>query len=127
MIEITVDSFVDGTEAILEEFGENHVYEMRDSEHGLSCVYVYQGEPDCIVGKFLANAGVSLDLLKEADNNTFGGGISAYGLLGNLVDRGVITIEGDAFTALCRLQGSQDEGTPWGEAVHEAMEAIRGA
>lgn len=67
--------------------------------------------PGCIVGWVLHKAGVSLELLEE--NNM----AAASSVLCELKEAGVLGYEVTALHLLNRIQGLQDGGVSWGEAV----------
>jgi len=115
MIEITFDSTVTGLKALVEEEGADFVYAKREG------VCVYDGKPDCIVGRFLAAQGVPLERLKEADTGSFGSGLAAHSLMRDLGDEGVISYDGSARSLLSEVQHNQDQGLPWGVALSEAL------
>jgi hypothetical protein len=85
------------------------------------CQYVYNGQPDCIVGRFLASQGVPLERLAKADTSTFGGSTAAVTLLTQLRSEGFITYGDYVCTVLGQVQYSQDQGQPWGDAVDDAL------
>lgn len=118
MIEITLESAIDGVTAIVEEFGEDFIYQ---KEPGGMCRYVRIGEPDCIVGKFLASVGVPVQRLADYD---CGGGETAYAVLENLEDAGLLVAEEGASRFLTALQGRQDSGLPWGESLRNAKAQV---
>lgn len=119
MIEITADVVTFELEALVNEKGENFIYEQQvDPESGRAkCVYVHDGEPSCIVGRVLANLGVPLDRLALADA---GPGTSADMLLNQLRDEDVITIPDGVQLALQEAQSRQDYRQSWGTAVRSA-------
>lgn len=122
MIEITLESAIEGVAAIVEEFGENYVYDRGERDR---CDYVREGEPSCLVGKFLAAQGVSLERLEKADTSgVFSDGLSAGELLEQLRKEGVIQITPGVLRFLGDLQGRQDFGTPWGEALKLAKTVV---
>lgn len=110
MIEITRQSAIDGVTAIVEEYGWGYVYEKTDDR----CVYVKDGSPDCLVGRFLAAQGVSIELLEEADQEE---GTPAVSLVYQLQSLGVLRIKEGAIDFLQALQRQQDLGHPWGHAL----------
>lgn len=126
MIEITPDSVITGLKAIVEDAGEDFVYErVVTDDNGPKCVYVLDGAPSCIVGRFLAKLGVPLERLTVADEANYGAGLPAYILMGNLRAEGVVNFtDYSAVAALSAAQDSQDSGKNWATALAVAQEAI---
>lgn len=119
MIEITLESAIEGVTAIVEEFGENYVYERP---YGASCLYVFDGQPSCIVGKFLAKVGVPLERLARADEAR---GVIARDLIGQLEYEDVIATDvPEVGRFLDVLQSEQDSGYHWGEALKLAKTVV---
>jgi hypothetical protein len=120
MLEITYDMAVAALEAAVEEKGADYVYPESEKVED-TCQYLNEdGSPSCIVGNALMRLGVT----RLPRHGT--GSPSAYTLL-------VATDYGPEPVALAdertaRLfewaQHVQDDGTPWGEAVRLAKEAI---
>lgn len=118
VIIITVASAHEGLKALVEEYGEEFVYQRNtDPDAGPACAYVRGGEPSCLVGKFLANVGVPLERLERAD---YFGGDSARELLASLCDEGALQYEPRAGWMLSAAQNVQDSGCTWGEALKMA-------
>lgn len=105
-----------GLEAIVAEYGEDFVYQQRDTLSGSRCVYVWQGEPDCIVGKLLHRLGVPVEQLARGD-----GKLLAGALVEHLEELGVISAEDGVSEILDRAQSRQDAGRTWGQSVREAL------
>jgi hypothetical protein len=130
MIKITAESVRAGLLALVKQEGGDFIYTPKpptDDEEGqinARCVYVHQGKPDCIVGRFLHGQGVSLEVLTEADKYEFGGGLSAIELINRLRDGGVISMTPEAARALTTAQYEQDQLSMWGVAVERALRYI---
>lgn len=116
MIELSNQDVIDGLEALVDEKGEEFVYVKNDDDGGPTCRYVRNGEPDCMIGQFLAKAGVPLERLVQAD-----GGVIAKTLLEDLRAEGVVSITDKGINALQAAQGRQDRGYPWGVALNAAQ------
>lgn len=120
MIVLTHESVVKGLNALVDEYGYDHVYQ----GHGtfIQCTYVHDGQPDCIVGKLLHSMGVSLARLERADfNNGRSVAISASELVRELASEDVITAEWGVDRFLSEVQSHQDSGMKWGDAVMYAV------
>ena len=121
-INISDDDIKNGLSALVIKQGEDFVYSKRnvteDSEG--RCVYVHQGKPDCIIGQFLAGKGVPVERLKQGDTTTFFGQ-SAFDLLDDLREEGVIAISWKGMNALQAAQSMQDRGRTWGDAATFAL------
>jgi hypothetical protein len=114
MVHITEENMLDTLRGIIEERGENYVYEGSDESD--SCLYVHQvnGDlvPGCLVGTALHRLGVPLQTM------TWHEGASAHGLLRRLTKIGVIEGGADHIAfALNEAQAYQDKGSSWGYAL----------
>jgi len=120
MIEITYADALAGLKVIVAEAGADFVYSKRGAGETYDgrCVYVWDGEPDCIVGKYLAKVGVPIDRLRKADSMGFGE--PARALLHDLEHQGMIDIEPDAIRLLQETQYHQDQGRTWGHSLSTA-------
>lgn len=121
MIVITPEVVISGLKALVDESGEDYVYTPVEGEYGTRCVYVNGESASCGVGRFLANLGVPLERLREADGENCGGGLPANDLLEELSGEGVISIDEKSISALWRFQGENDLYQPWGYAVEYAL------
>lgn len=111
-----------GLKAIVAEYGEDFVYQQRDTHFGSHCVYVWQGEPDCIVGKLLHRLGVPVEQLARGDGEVgHPVGLLAGSLVEHLEELGVISAECGVSEILDRAQSRQDSGRTWGQSVREAL------
>lgn len=121
MIEITLDSAIEGVTAIVDEYGEGFLY-----EPGIDnvCLYVRDGSPDCIVGKFLAAQGITLERLEEADRYGGVGGADARTLLDQLRSEGIVRLGAKVVTFFRVLQDCQDTSHAWGEALRSAKRHV---
>lgn len=90
--------------------GEDFVYERSD------CVYVdhVTGQPSCIVGHALADAGV--------DMSTFYGAANIRGILDHSF-RDLLDYEASLVFGAAQI--AQDEHVPWGKALAEAEDKYR--
>lgn len=114
-IEITPESVRTGLTAVVRERGKDFVYQVRSGK----CRYVYAGMPDCGVGQFLANTGVPIERLGEADLPFFG--TPAHLLLSQLQEEGVVGVDERSILALRTFQDCQDDSVPWGESLWVAL------
>jgi hypothetical protein len=107
----------------------DYVYESHP-EAGLTCHYVWNGEPDCVVGHVLVKIGISKADLQYGETRDAKHGKYSQGSAGNLLqdlrDNGVVWFDRDATTLLGKAQAHQDSGVPWGEAVKYAEGYVRG-
>lgn len=126
MIEITADSVLTGLEAVVDEFGEGFVYQRVATDYGSGCFYVKNGEPDCIVAKFLTNLGVELHHLEFGDSANFGTAVAADELLERLEGFEVLKSSSRARYALRAAQRAQDSGHTWGDALSVAEQTLKG-
>jgi hypothetical protein len=105
-------------ENIVAEYGADYVYQRRQlngpDPFAPVCVYVWNGEPDCIAGKVLARMGVSIEKLASYEGSSVS------------VVAPVVSNLGDAATNVLRVaQVVQDKGGTWGEALAEAKTVAR--
>lgn len=120
VITITRVSALEGLKALVEEHGEDFVYQSIESAE-TSCTYVRDGEPSCMIGKFLAAVGVPLERLEQAD---WFGGDPAAALICKLVDEGVLDVENGVRGILAAAQVAQDSGDTWGLAYGRAANCL---
>ncbi len=127
-IVITVDDVRKGLTELVQEYGEDFRYTPKHKSESDSeqCLYVWNGEPDCIVGKFLHRMGVPLERLQKADS---GPGMSARELLHWLNLEGVVwsdlggvsESEQKVAYALDVAQSLQDDGSSWGVVLERTL------
>lgn len=107
--------------AVVAEHGANTAYVFRwpqDQDHPPPhCRYTYDGCPDCLIGRALALAGVTVGELADMDADPGRTGIGSVMLPARLH----LTEQGrNVFKA---AQLVQDDGATWGEAL-AAAEAV---
>lgn len=104
---LTLDSVQQAAREIIEEFGDDFVYEK--DELGF-CLYMQDGQPSCLVGRLFHRLGVPVDLLTRLEH----AGPGALFHHDNWeAGNGVVSF-------LTDLQINQDAGRPWGEAYEKA-------
>lgn len=101
-------------EAVAEK-GADFVYvnkygQQADQSGDVTCQYVHGDQPGCIVGNVLHRAGVPLDELGQYETHS----------VDDLGQR-LFTAEARVKLLLNHIQGHQDVGVPWGEAVRLAL------
>lgn len=101
---------------------EFHVYVQAPSGDGADddetvCRYQYAGQPSCVVGKALALAGASVDILEWLDDggNGANGALSAIQLSDHME-----CVTSTAAILFNEAQVRQDNGETWGEALQYA-------
>jgi hypothetical protein len=99
-------------ELVVKEHGEDFVYQ-RPSDSRFSCVYMYNGQPSCIVGHVFADQ-IGIPVPLRMENVTPSGSLFE-------VPGVVLTEEGAA--VLDAAQAQQDVGKTWGVALDAAREA----
>ena len=115
MIELTYDQARKLVEAQIEAEGADYVYPSREVEGQKGrCQYFRDGEPSCIVGRVLAEVGVTEDQIGYND--------MAENVLKKLQYEGVLIAEPKAKLFLQYIQRRQDNAIPWGEAYAMALE-----
>jgi hypothetical protein len=97
------------TQALMER-GPSFVYTPRDnSTSGNSCLYFYEGKPDCIVGLVGSYVGITSEDVHEG----YGDPISQEAFIKKFDD--------NALSLLATVQKYQDSGYNWGDAVKEGI------
>lgn len=120
---ITLAEAISHAEAIVAEFGEDHVYHLVVDDAFGDCYYVSDdGRPDCIVAHILHRHGVPIEALKMWENHN-AHEMGPKGLTSNRAPaptRPLVTAEAVPF--LSELQGSQDQGSTWGLALRRGLD-----
>jgi hypothetical protein len=93
--------------------GEGHIY----PDFNGACYYTASGEPDCMVGEALSQAGVSIDVLDGLNNR----GAFMSDCRDYLAANGV-TVTEDAGKVFRAAQERQDIGNTWGDAYKVAAD-----
>jgi hypothetical protein len=118
---------------VVAEAGPDHTYSLRETADGKGCLYVHNGEPDCIVARIMRRHGVPIEVLAQWEN------VGARDMC-HLNEIAVRPIQfkrrelpalglatGAAAEFLGHLQASQDSRIPWGEALERATRMARTA
>ena len=107
---MTVDEALKLLEAVVADFGEDHVYQRHSlAEGGATCRHIHNGEPDCLVGHVLIRSG-RFTAEELSDIQTVR--LAAFTYPGRLVD--------EATHVLVAAQSTQDAGCTWGVALERA-------
>jgi hypothetical protein len=115
---INYDEVVADLEAIIAEYGEDHVY--WSPSGGSECLYVHVNDetnavtPGCLVGVWLARRGVDLTAMHRAENAT------AEEFVPQVLND-EITLE--ALYLLKTAQDYQDQHSEWGPSLRDARSA----
>jgi hypothetical protein len=98
----------------VQESGPDFVYQPKfvARHHYTTCVYSYDGEPDCLVGHFLARCGVPAAALAALGDDD----IRSLYVAGRLPVR----LSNAALALLQQVQESQDRQLPWSQALRTA-------
>jgi hypothetical protein len=115
MKHITTADALRALEEAVAEKGEDYAYTGFDEEDPrfACCLYVYGGQPSCIVGNALHRLGIPLDAFEPYEGKE----------IIDVVARVNWPIEVDAVDVLAVAQGEQDAGRPWGKALAKARKA----
>lgn len=114
-------------ERVVAERGEEYTYTYRESDpvnekYG-SCLYEYEGAPDCGIGLALSYLGVEPDDLAELDRQGVDGdetGITNFPVVNYLEHKCGITFEDDGLPVFAEFQAFQDLGRSYAEALRLA-------
>ena len=112
----TAEEAISWLEKAVAERGEDFKSQMRQVEIRVSCIYVWEGKPDCLIGVALHLAGWSIEELAKYNSRP----------VDLLPARFPGRLSEDAVTILRKAQSVQDQGWPWGQALENAKEAILG-
>jgi len=109
---------------IVKEVGVGYVYEMKeyknaDGETGNTCVYVWKRKADCLIGRVLHRAGVTLKELSKHENEP------ASNIIEGMEEAGTMVAEPGVSLLLMDIQSNQDHGVPWGKAVRDGRKGVR--
>lgn len=104
---------------IIEEFGEDYTYPQRGpgfTLNSISCYYVWDGEPDCIIGKLLSRLGADANFLGKCDS---------VGSIRELVGADLVEVDDEyLLEALTTMQNTQDNGGTWGQAYRRYQDEL---
>lgn len=125
MQELTYDRALELAREVVADFGEDYLYpedhkrvqwvdEPESPGNPLSCVYVHNGAPSCIVGQILHRHGVSVDDLAAEEFD------SADPVSYRLARA---TVEARDF--LNEVQNRQDNGKTWGQSLELGIQLVR--
>lgn len=121
-IDITYDKALEALNAAVAERGADFVYPDEERHEGVTCQYRKpDGTGSCIVGMALILLGVPAEEIPAWGTP----GQSSFDLLWELRERGIITFDRAASDLFSEVQDRQDCGTPWGQAVTEAVEQVK--
>jgi hypothetical protein len=119
IIEIDRDQAINLLKQVVE--GNEEFMYQTPAEKGGPCLYVYEGEPSCGIGKALALAGVSIELLKEIDER--GRAMSIHSLYEKGTEKYGFRLTASADLVFTRFQRMQDGGFSWGSCLEQAVKA----
>jgi hypothetical protein len=105
-------------EAVIEIANEKPDYIYPEDLRNSGCRYAVDGKPSCIVGHALAKVGIDIGVIETLDID---GGIPAHYLSSKLPEFIEDNDEEGSMAFLQEVQSSQDNGSPWGEAVKGAL------
>lgn len=111
-IVVTRENAIRAMTEVVKEAGVDHVYKQHI---GAGCSYVYEGQPDCLVGRALHKLGVSIETLEAMDED-FG---AFYSVVSTHLPE-ELDITAEAWRVLSLAQECQDRGHTWGVALDTA-------
>lgn len=100
---------------IIAQKGEDFQYETHPGSGG-TCTYVWDGEPDCLLARYLVDLGLPLEALTphegtSVDDLFFRGYMERYGF----------SADPEALHVMERLQYFQDNEFTWGDAYERTF------
>lgn len=107
---ITYEDVKNEIPRIIATRGESFVYTTHRDADG-TCMYVYKGKPDCLIGCYLADKGLPLEAFANAESKSIDDVFDE----GHFEDYG-FSADYDAIQAMVTLQLFQDDSYSWGEA-----------
>jgi len=112
--EKVVDRFRREVRAVVNEVGQDYKCPLHPYEHGDGFYYVWDGEPDCLVGRVLHRMGVPIDVLSDHEHNNATVVLPAvWSYIGNSVYEDM----GPVMTLALNVQRVNDGNIPWGFAL----------
>lgn len=114
---ITYAMVKDDLPGIIAQRGGDFQYETHPGSGG-TCMYVWDGQPDCLIGCYLADLGLPLEAFEAIE----GSGIDSGFDNGHLEKYG-FTAEREAITAMERIQNLQDNEYTWGDAYDRIFDS----
>ena len=114
---LTYDEVSADLEAIVAEWGADHIYEGPDPNDS-DCLYVHTASdgaliPGCLIGVWLARRGIALERMARMEND------SADAYVPRLLD-----VENRALYLLTQAQHRQDNRVAWGDALALGRDAV---
>lgn len=100
---------------VVDQYGEDTVYERVTVKGRPVCLYVHDSRPSCLVGHALVKAGGDTELLEGLNC-----GVAAISL-----DDHLPAVDWRAALVFQAAQHVQDDGGTWGEALEAAKKAYR--
>lgn len=107
---------------VVAEAGEEWTYVRRPNKVGMGtgCVYVFNGEPDCIAGRVLHKLGVSVE-----DLSIWEGKVCAQMSQAEIYKFPAVPFSDSTLNVLNTAQDASDSGYTWGHALSSALDYAR--
>jgi hypothetical protein len=105
----------EGIPDIIQQEGSAFQYSPHSGSGG-TCTYVWEGEPDCLIGRYLVDLGLPI----EAFLGHEGKGVDDLFLDGHL-KKYEFSAEPEAILAMKNIQDLQDNELTWGEAYENTF------
>lgn len=109
-IDKSTTAFTAALEQAVRDRGEDYVYPRR----GDRCLYVYGGNPDCLIAQALVNNGHTVAELEKFQQEGYDGEVYSLDSAETILTR--LGYPGAAATAADNAQMEQDQGMTWGSA-----------
>lgn len=97
---------------IIAQKSTNFTYTTHSGSNG-TCTYVWKGEPDCLIGRYLVDLGLPIEAFEPHE----GKGVDDLFQDGHL-EGYEFSAEPEAIIAMAKIQHLQDNDYSWGEAYN---------
>jgi hypothetical protein len=101
---------------IIAQEGENYRY--VTPEDGDTCLYVYEGRPSCLIGRYLVSLGIPVEAFADIEGKSVDDLFAA-----NVFEPYGVTADYYAAAAMGGVQNHQDMGQTWGYSYNAVFDS----